>query len=89
MLEYLITVGLGMLGGVAIYAPLARKVWNLQCDIASTQAQLLKDRNQRAAMIRHKDKESLELLNDLKGTPKPVVPPNPMDKFRIVNNNRP
>ena len=79
---------LGFLGGMVptllFHAGLVRRVWNLQCDLATTQAQLLRERNQRASLSRSKDKEALEVLNELKGPvgiPKPAV--NPLAKFGV------
>jgi hypothetical protein len=81
--EWLVQIGLGILGGLLVYAALARRVWNLQCDLASTQAQLLKDRNSRAALIRHNDKASLELFQNLKPETSTPIRPNPLKKFGI------
>ena len=64
------------------YAGLARVVWNLRCDLAATQAQLLRERNQRASLGRSKDKESLELFKDLKQPAPPLNSVNPLAKFQ-------
>ena len=87
-MDYLIPILLGFLGGLLPYAGLARKLWNLQCDLKSTQVQLLKERNTRAADTRWKDKALLDELEQAKNTngqptfTKPVV--DPLAKFRRV-----
>ena len=65
------------------HAGLARKVWNVQCDLAATQAQLLRERNQRASLSRSKDKESLELFDKMKSAPVIEQPKNHLAKFGI------
>lgn len=65
------------------HAGLARRVWNLQCDLAATQAQLLRERNQRASLSRSKDKEALEVFHELKNGSQPAPPRNPLAKFGI------
>jgi len=72
-----------LLVSLIVYAGLARKVWTLQCDLASTQAQLLRERNQRASLSRSKDKESLDVLRELGQNPAPQVPKNPLSKFGV------
>jgi len=81
--ELLMSFGSGMVGALLIHAGIARKVYNLQCDLATTQAQLLRERNQRASLGRSKDKEALELFNQLKQDPPQPVRPNPLAKFGI------
>jgi hypothetical protein len=73
----------GLLTSLLFYAGLARKIYNLQCDLAITQAQLLKEKNSRAATIRHNDKASLELFTDLKQPAPPSIPRNPLAKFGV------
>lgn len=65
------------------YAGLARQVWNLRCDLASTQAQLLRERNQRASLGRSKDKESLELFKDLQRPTPSLNTVDPLAKFKL------
>ncbi|MGH8755348.1 MAG: hypothetical protein ACREU0_05910, partial [Burkholderiales bacterium] len=62
LLDLLIALVGGLCGGVLIHAGLARRVYNLQMDLAMLQEQFLRERNQRAALHRSKDKESLELF---------------------------
>ena len=64
-------------------AGLTRKVWNLQCDLSATQAQLLRERNQRASLGRSKDKESLELLKEMQGSLTNVPKQDALQKFGI------
>lgn len=73
----------GLCGGLAFHAALARKVYNLQLDLSMLQAQLLRERNQRASLSRSKDKEALEVLQDLKSTPPPAAKVNHLAKFGI------
>jgi hypothetical protein len=74
----------GLLTSLLFYAGLARKIYNLQCDLAITQAQLLKEKNSRAATIRHNDKASLELFENLKQPSASIAPKNPLAKFGIA-----
>lgn len=81
--DILISVAGGIAGGAFIHAALARKVYNLQMDLASVQAQFLRERNQRASLTRSKDKESLELFNTLKNETPKLPPVNPLAKFGV------
>lgn len=84
VIELAVSVAVSLITSLLFYAALARKVYNLQCDLVVTQAQLLKEKNSRAATIRHNDKASLELFDNLK-QPTPVpVPKNPLAKFGIA-----
>lgn len=83
VLEILIGVCVPLAISVLVYAGLARKVYNLQMDLATLQEQFLRERNQRAALHRSKDKESLELLKDLKNQTPVPTPINPLRKFGI------
>jgi len=73
----------GLSGSLLIFAGLARKVYNLQLDLSTVQEQLLREKNQRAALTRHRDKESLEVLNSLKAPAPLPVPHNALGKFGI------
>lgn len=83
----LIEIGISLLGGISgavlFHAGLARKVYNLQCDIATLQERLLQEKNQRAALTRHKDKESLEVLRELQKPVQDITPKNHLAKFGI------
>jgi len=83
MWAWALDIVLGMVGGALFYAPLARKVWNLQCDLSTTQAQLLKLKNAGAATTRWKDKETLEGLMQAAKPTVTAVPRNPLNKFGI------
>jgi len=72
-----------LLVSLIVYAGLARKVWTLQCDLASTQAQLLRERNQRASLSRSKDKEALEVLSELGQHAPTPTQRHPLAKFGI------
>lgn len=84
-MDILISILCGFLAGLLPSAGLARKLWNLQCDVAHVQAQLLKERNARAANTRWKDKELLDELTGAAEDPKKAVPlknVDPLAKFR-------
>lgn len=84
-MEYAIAILCGFLAGLIPYAGLARKLWNLQCDLAHVQAQLLKERNARAANTRWKDKELIDELTEASGLPKSAAPfksVDPLAKFK-------
>lgn len=74
----------GIVGSLIFHAGLARKVYNLQCDLSVTQAQLLREKNSRAALSRSKDKESLEVLRELTTSNPPAKPLHPLQKFGIT-----
>jgi len=82
-LDIVIQIACGIFGGLLVYAPLARKVWTLQCDLSSAQEQILRDRNQRSAMKRHDVKAELEELKNLVQPVRPVPPANPLAKFGV------
>jgi len=65
-----------------LYAALARRVWNLRMDISTLQEQILREKNQRAALTRSRDKQSLELFQDLKQPTPPLNSVNPLAKFQ-------
>jgi len=73
----------GVVGSLLVFAGLARKVYNLQCDLVATQAQLLKEKNSRAALTRYKDKEALEVLREVGAPPVAVNSKNPLSKFGV------
>jgi hypothetical protein len=84
MIFDLLLAGLaGLVVSVLFNASLARRVWNLQCDLAATQAQLLRERNQRASLARSKDKEALEVLGEMRGPVSPAKTINPLAKFGV------
>jgi hypothetical protein len=82
-LDITIPVLVSLIVSALFYAGLSRKLWNLQCDLSATQAQLLRERNQRASLGRSKDKEQLELLRELGAGAAPLKPVNPLLKFGI------
>lgn len=81
MMDLLLSGLVALVVSGLIHASLARRVWNLQCDLAATQAQLLRERNLRASSTRSKDKEALEVLKDLQQQPSPINHVNPLAKF--------
>jgi hypothetical protein len=81
-LDLAVNVLVSLTSCALFYAGLARVVWNLQCDLSATQAQLLRERNQRASLARSKDKEALEVLSDLQRTTPPLNKVNPLAKFQ-------
>lgn len=84
-MDYAISILCGFLAGLLPYAGLSRKLWNLQCDVAHVQAQLLKERNARAANTRWKDKELLDELTGAAEGPKSALPlkqVDPLAKFK-------
>ena len=82
--DILLSAGVALACTVLVLAGLARSVWLLQCDVEAIKAQFLKLRNTNAAATRWKDKESLELLNQLEKNASPVPPKNPLAKFGIT-----
>lgn len=69
MMDLLLSGGAGFIAGMVPYALMARKLWNLQCDLASVKVQLLKERNTRAADTRWKDKALLDEFEQAKTKP--------------------
>ena len=86
-MDWGISILCGFAGGLIGYAGIARKLWNLQCDLSATKAQLLKERNARAANTRWRDQEALEELQAAAGAqPSSKLPirPDPLAKFKRV-----
>lgn len=82
-----IEFGMGFAGGIAGFllfsGALARKVYGLQYEVATVKEQLLREKNSRASLTRHKDQQSLELLKELQTPPAPKNHTNPLAKFGI------
>ena len=73
----------GVGGGMLCHAGLARKVYNLQCDVSTLQERLLQEKNQRASLSRRTVKAELEDLKELQSIPQPAKQVNSLKKFGI------
>lgn len=85
---HMLDLALGAVGGILssllILAGLARRVYSLQCDIATLKERFLQEKNARASLSRRNVKADLEVLEELKsGQPAPTKV-NPLAKFGIA-----
>lgn len=83
MFELALGAAGGIVSSLLILAGLARRVYSLQCDIATLKERFLQEKNARASMSRRNVKADLEVLEELKMGQPPAVPKNPLAKFGI------
>lgn len=83
MIDLLLGAVGGILCSLLVLAALGRRVYNLQCDIATLKERFLQEKNARASLSRRNVKADLEVLEELKMGQPPAVPKNPLAKFGI------